>query len=193
MTDSTPNTTSTPIATLVLLLLWAWVVMTISHELGHVVGGTISGATLSAFEIRPWHLPYSLFSPDPNPLVTVWAGPMIGCALPLLIATCFRTPTIWLIAWFCVLANASYLLLGFFSGDGQLDSTKILKAGTPPIVLLLFIAMIGPVSYVAFRGQCIGLMSDPQRSLSKRCWKISALSLGVLLVLQAAVGTIISF
>ena len=96
---------------------------------------------------------------------------------------------IWFIAWFCVLANAVYLLLGYFSRDAELDSTKILAAGTPAIVLILFVTMTGPVSYVAFRQQCIRLMSEPQSALSKRTWRISAASLVVLVVVQATVGT----
>ncbi len=174
------------------MLLWAWLVMTVSHELGHVIGGTASGAVLSALEIRPWQLPYTLFASDPNPQVTLWAGPIIGGAVPLLLAVCTGKSMIWFIAWFCVLANAVYLLVGYFSGDAQLDSTKILAAGTPTIVLLLFVTMTGPVSYVAFRQQCIRVMSNPQSAMSQRTWRLSAASLLVLVVVQATIGTLLA-
>ena len=170
------------------MLSWAWFVMLLSHEFGHVLGGVASGAVLSRLEIRPWRLPFSLFAADPNPLLTLWAGPIVGCALPLSIAVCTRKQMIWLIAWFCVLANAAYLLLGYFGGDTELDSTKLLDAGTPPIVLLLFVVMTGPVSYVAFRREWMCLMSDPQQALTKRSWRISAVGLLGLIVMQACVG-----
>ncbi len=189
---STQHVRTTRTATLSLTLLWSWSVMVLAHELGHVIGGVASGGVLSALEIRPWQLPLSLFSPDPNPLITLWSGPIFGSAVPLMIAVCTGKPMIWFIAWFCVLANAVYLLLGYFSGDAELDSTKIIKAGSPAMLLFLFVAMTGPVSYVAFRQQCVDLMSNPQRALTKRSWRISAAGLLTLLVVQAIAGTLLA-
>jgi hypothetical protein len=166
--------------------------MTLTHELGHLLGGAASGAVLSALEIRPWHLPYSLFASNPNPLLTLWAGPVIGCSLPLLFALVTGQRSMWFIAWFCVLANAAYLLLGWLSGDAELDSAKIRQAGTPTSVLLLFVVMTGPVSYVGFRRECVCLLSDPDRALRQRTWSISAACLLMLMLVQACLGTLVA-
>src|SRR6056297_2872847 len=69
-----------------MLVLWVgigWTVMTITHELGHVAGGWLSGAHLTQLELSPWGLPFSIYHPDPYPLATLWAGPGLGCAIPL--------------------------------------------------------------------------------------------------------------
>jgi hypothetical protein len=183
--------TTTRWATLGLLLAWSWVVMTVTHELGHVVGGWAAGAELAVLEIRPWHLPHSLFARDPHPLVTLWAGPMVGCGVPLLVALVIRQGAVWFVAWFCLLANAVYLLLGTFSNDPELDSQKIIRSGMPSYVILLFAGMIGPVSYVGFRGRCARLMGGDDQPLTKRTWGIAAATLVVALILQSIAGSLI--
>ena len=125
-----------------LWLLWAWVVMTMTHELGHVIAGLLGGARLASLEIRPWHLPHSSLLNDNQLLVTLWAGPILGCAVPLLVASIIRRPACRFVAWFCVVANATYLLLGYYSGDGELDSAKMIRAGARPVELLGFSAMM---------------------------------------------------
>ena len=178
-------------ATLGLLLAWSWFVMTVSHELGHVAGGWASGAELSVLEIRPWRLPYSLFAFDPQPLVTLWAGPILGCAGPLLVALAIRQPAVRFVAWFCMLANASYLLLGTLSNDPELDSQKLIKAGTPLYVILLFAGSILPFSYIAFRGRCVRLLTGDDPPLARRTWRISTVTLLAALILQSIAGTLI--
>lgn len=69
------------------LLAFSWIVMTITHECGHIVGGMACGATLTDFDLVPWRMPYSLHSPDPQPLVTLWAGPLLGVVVPLTAAS----------------------------------------------------------------------------------------------------------
>ena len=49
----------------VLLLVAAWCVMLLTHELGHVVAGWAGGATLVDADLAPWRLPYSVHQPDP--------------------------------------------------------------------------------------------------------------------------------
>ena len=163
--------------------------MTLSHELGHVVGGMISGGKLSALEIRPWHLPHSIFSPDPKPQVTIWAGPIIGTACPLLLALIAKRRALAFVGWFCALANAAYLLLGYFTGDPELDSAKLLRAGTPSYLLLLFAAMTGPLSYLKFRSECVDLMSGATDPMTKATWCWSAIALYALLTIQTLAGT----
>ncbi len=83
-----------------------------------------------------WHLPYSFFEPDPHPLVTLWGGPILGVMIPVAIAFFIRTKWIWFIAYFCVLANGSYIATAWVSGDRFLDTPKMLEHGAHPISIL---------------------------------------------------------
>lgn len=123
---------------LVAMALAAWWVMTWTHELGHVLGGWCSGATLQELDLRPWRLPYSLYEPDPMPLVTLWSGPLLGVLIPVSAALVIRQRWMWAIAYFCVLANGLYLAAGWIAGDAYLDSTQLLEKGANPITLAVF-------------------------------------------------------
>ncbi len=186
------ETRTSPIATLILWLLWGWVVMTVSHEAGHVIAGAGGGARLVDWELRPWKLPHSLFANDGHRLTTLWAGPVLGCVVPLLVAAMVRRPACWFVAWFCVTANASYLLLGYFSGDPELDSTRMIRAGTPPIALLATVVVTLPLGYISFRKATVALMSGQTPSMTRRAWWISAAALSFTLAVQAIVGMLIA-
>lgn len=137
------------------LLAASWVVMTCTHECGHMIGGMIGGATLTDFDLAPWHMPYSLHEPDPQPLVTLWAGPLLGVVVPLTTAVFIRKRWIWFIADFCLIANGSYLSLAWLSGDRFLDTARLLDAGAHPASILIYcIATIG-IGYRWFRSDCI--------------------------------------
>ena len=102
--------------------------MTITHECGHVIGGMAGGATLTSFDLAPWRMPYSMHSPDPHPLVTLWAGPLIGVAVPLATASIAGKRWVWFIADFCLMANGGYLALAWLSSDRFLDTPRLLNA-----------------------------------------------------------------
>ncbi|MCG8652697.1 MAG: hypothetical protein MI861_22855 [Pirellulales bacterium] len=175
-------------AVLTLWLAWAWVTMTVSHEAGHLIGGWLSGGKLISFDLKPWHLPHSFFSPDPHPLITLWSGPLLGCLAPLLLAILCRRLMLWFVAWFCVLANASYLLLGYFAGDRELDTAKLLSAGTKPWVIFVITGPTLVVSYLKFRACCVELMSSSQVPISPRNFCYSAAALIIVLIVQAFSG-----
>ncbi|WP_052031692.1 hypothetical protein [Novipirellula maiorica] len=146
------------------LLIAAWFVMTTTHEVGHLIGGWISGGTLQHAELRPWHLPHSHFAPDPHPLVTLWAGPLIGVIVPLLLALVIRKPSVWFIANFCMLANGTYLAVAWFTGDPFLDTPRLLAAGASPLSIATFCALTLFWGYRAFRASCIAIFhSKPQQ------------------------------
>ncbi|MCA9081671.1 MAG: hypothetical protein KDA58_14000 [Planctomycetaceae bacterium] len=109
-----------------------------THELGHVLGGCCCGGKLQALDLRPWSLPYSLFAPDPHPLVTLWCGPLLGAVVPLGLALVIRRDWAWLIAHFCLLANGLYLALGAVSGDRYLDTTQLLEHGASPLAIAAY-------------------------------------------------------
>ena len=75
---------------LVALLVPSWFVMTFTHETGHIVGGWLGGAKLTDCDLVPWRMPYSFHSPDPCPLLTLWAGPLLGVIVPMSLATLIR-------------------------------------------------------------------------------------------------------
>jgi hypothetical protein len=163
--------------------------MTVTHELGHVTGGLIGGATLIELQLRPWHLPHSMFAGDKHPLATLWAGFALGCVVPLLVAAIVRHQACWFVAWFCVLANGAYLLFGYFSGDGELDSTKMIRAGAHPIALLGAAAVMLVVGYIKFRKSCVSLMSGAMPAMTRRGLWISGGALAATLVIQAIIAT----
>ena len=139
----------------VLLLTVSWVVMTFTHELGHVIGGWLGGANLTRLELRPWRLPYSLFQPDPCPLLTLWAGPIFGIGLPGLVAVLAQNHSTWFVASFCSLANGSYLAIAWISGEHHLDTPRLLQAGAWPASIAMYCAITIGWGYVAFRRACI--------------------------------------
>lgn len=120
------------------LLTASWLVMTSIHELGHIVGGWCSGAKLQQVDLLPWHLPYSIFDPDPLPLVTLWCGPVLGVLVPLTVALLLRQYWMWFIANFCLLANGVYIAAAWFSGDRYLDTPQLLAHGAHPFTIALY-------------------------------------------------------
>jgi len=165
--------------------------MTVSHELGHVVSGLAGGARLTHLELRPWHFPQSHLVNDNHPLLTLWAGPVLGCLLPLLVAFILRRPACWFVAWFCVVANAAYLLLGYYSGNGELDSAKMIHAGARPLELLAAVTIALPPGYWKFRQASIGLITGQTPAFSRRGLWISSAALLTVLIVQAAAGTLV--
>jgi hypothetical protein len=184
------HTQSLRYAALGLWLLWAWVVMTVTHELGHVVAGVVGGARLTELEVRPWHLPHSILVNDHYPLLTLWAGPVLGCAIPLMVASITGRPACKFVAWFCLVANATYLLLGYFSGDAHLDSTKMLRAGARPLELLGATLVALPIGYVKFRKACVELITGQDPPITRRGLYISTAALLIVIVLQTVAGTL---
>jgi hypothetical protein len=143
------------------LLAASWCAMTFAHEAGHIVGGWCAGATLTDADLLPWHLPYSLFDPDPRPLVTLWCGPILGAVAPLAVALLVRRPWAWFISHFCILANGAYLAAGWLSGDRYLDTPKLLEHGASPVAIAAYRALTIGFGYVGFRRSCIAVLSPP--------------------------------
>lgn len=131
------------------------------HELGHLLGGWLGGATLVSYDLTPWRLPYSLHAPDPKPLLTLWAGPIFGVAVPLLLALCLRRPWAWWIADFCLVANGAYLALGWISGAPHLDTARLLDAGASPLAIGVYCIVTLATGYVRFRADCLRFFHAP--------------------------------
>ncbi len=147
-----------------LLLVVSWCVMTLFHELGHIICGTCCGGVLQIYDLWPWHLPLSIFEPDPIPLVTLWGGPVLGAAVPTLFAMLVRRDWSWFIAYFCILANGLYLATAWYSGDKYLDTPKLLEHGAHPITIALYCAVTIGFGYVGFRQQCLRVLATSHAS-----------------------------
>ncbi len=145
----------------VALLIASWCVMTVVHESGHILCGWSCGGSLISAELRPWHLPYSLFEPDPQPLVTLWGGPVLGVIIPLSIALIVRTDWCWFMADFCVLANGTYLATAWVSGDHYLDTPKLLEHGAHPATLVIYCVVTIGYGYLKFRRHCVRILAEP--------------------------------
>ena len=146
---------SNRIVRVALLLVASWCVMTVTHEAGHIMGGWCCGGTLQAADLWPWHLPYSIFDPDPKPLVTLWGGPILGIGIPIGLAYIIRTNWARFIANFCVLANGSYIATAWLSGDRYLDTQRLIEFGASPITIGLYCSLTIVVGYIRFRRSCI--------------------------------------
>ncbi|MCM2374821.1 hypothetical protein NB063_29705 [Rhodopirellula sp. ICT_H3.1] len=133
--------------------------MTLTHESGHLIGGAASGATLTDYDVVPWRMPYSLHAPDPHPLVTLWAGPVLGVLFPLMFAVLVRRSWGWFIADFCLIANGGYLALSWISGDHFLDTPRLLAAGTHPLFIIVFCVLTMGLGYPWFRSDCVRVLT----------------------------------
>lgn len=142
------------VLTLAALLLAAWCVMTVTHELGHIVGGWIGGGTLRDFEWRPWRLPHSQFQPDPFPRLTLWAGPIVGVAAPLFAAAMIRQLWAAFLGDFCLLANGVYLALAWITGDALLDTARLLEHGASRLSIAAYCVGTITLGYTRFRKDC---------------------------------------
>ncbi|QEL19435.1 hypothetical protein [Limnoglobus roseus] len=154
-----------------LLLIASWGVMTFTHEAGHIVGGWACGGTLQEARILPWELPYSIFDPDPQPLVTLWCGPILGAMVPIVMAAVVRRQWAWLIAHFCPLANGSYLAIAWLTGDRLLDTPKLLASGTHPATIAAYCSLTIGFGYIGFRRQCIRCLAPSPTVVKQSCGK----------------------
>ncbi len=130
-------------------LLASWLGMQAVHESGHVLGAYMTGGRVSHVVLHPLTISRTDLSHNPSPLVVVWAGPVIGILLPLLVwavATAMRLPGAFVLrffAGFCLLANGLYIGIGSFDRVG--DCGVMLRHGSKLWQLWLFGAATAPI------------------------------------------------
>jgi hypothetical protein len=119
-----------------LLSAFCWLGMMWVHELGHVIGGIVSGGSVDRVVLAPWTFSRTDMSVDPHPLFTTWAGPVVGSLLPVALwATLRRDILARLFASFCLLANGAYLSFGALSPVA--DAAVLRRQGAPIASLLV--------------------------------------------------------
>ena len=119
-----------------------WLAMMAVHELGHVAAGWATGGTVTKVVLHPLAISRTDVSPNPSPLVVVWAGPIVGSLLPLVAYGISRVTELAVhfllrfFSGFCLIANGAYIGIGSFNGIG--DAGEMLVHGSPIWCLWLF-------------------------------------------------------
>jgi hypothetical protein len=130
-------------------LLASWLGMQGVHEFGHVLGAWLSGGRVARVVLYPLTISRTDLADNPQPLLVVWAGPLVGVLLPLLLwgmAVIMRLPGSFVLrffAGFCLVANGAYLAAGSLGGVG--DCGEMLRHGSAIWHLWLFGALTMPV------------------------------------------------
>ena len=138
---STPDARVSQFGFVVCLLILSWQVMTTTHELGHVGAALASGGRIQSVDLPLLGISSTNVAPNPAPGFVVWAGPLAGCALPLLLMILVprRCAASCLIArflsGFSLMANGAYIAGGSFHAIG--DCAQMYQTGTPQWVMLV--------------------------------------------------------
>jgi hypothetical protein len=133
-----------------------WLTMQAVHELGHIVGAVATGGKVERVALHPLTFSRTDVSPNPHPLAVVWAGPVVGILLPLvifLIGRVARFKWAYLLQFFtgfCLLANGAYIGVGSFNKAG--DAGDILRHGSPMWCLWLFGVVAIPLGLYLWNG-----------------------------------------
>ena len=126
----------------------SWLGMQAIHESGHVLGAWLTGGRVARVVLYPLTISRTDLAHNPRPLVVVWAGPVIGVAVPLVLwgaaaaagASCAFVLRFF--AGFCLLANGLYVGVGSLGRVG--DCGDMLRHGSELWQLWLFGAFIAP-------------------------------------------------
>jgi hypothetical protein len=138
-------------------LLNSWLVMQSVHELGHVCGAWLTGGTVKQVVLHPLTISRTDLADNPAPLAVVWAGPVIGALLPLLLwllTAVAKMPGNFVLrffAGFCLIANGLYIGFGSFGRVG--DCGEMLRHGSQIWHLWLFGIVTIPAGFWLWHGQ----------------------------------------
>ncbi len=124
------------------------------HEFGHVAGAWMTGGRVATVVLHPLTISRTDLAANPDPLTVVWAGPVLGCVLPL-IAWWVTRRWSWsfllrFFAGFCLIANGAYIAVGAFDRVG--DCGEMLKHGSAMWQLWLFGLVTVPVGFRLWHG-----------------------------------------
>lgn len=123
--------------------------MMVVHELGHIALAWLTDGAVQQVILHPLAISSTEVFPNPMPLLVVWAGPIVGCSLPLVLplilprSWSLERKSGWFFAGFCLIANGCYIGFGAFERIG--DCNDMLEAGTPFVWLLVFGAITVPL------------------------------------------------
>lgn len=156
-------------------LAMSWLGMQAVHEGGHVVGAWLTGGEVKRVVLHPLTISRTDLAHNPQPLGVVWAGPLLGCLLPLSVWALLRggqavarrgeLPGLFVLrffAGFCLVANGLYLGVGSFAHVG--DCGDLMRHGARISQLWLFGLVAVPLGFALWNGQgkYFGLGPDQQ-------------------------------
>ncbi|PHS18408.1 MAG: hypothetical protein COA78_01935 [Blastopirellula sp.] len=133
-----------------------WFAMMGVHELGHVVAAWLTGSTVTQVVLHPLAISRTDVGPNLSPLAVVWAGPLLGVLMPLVLYGLFhvaKLPGVYLarfFAGFCLIANGAYISIGSFAKIG--DTGEMIDHGSPIGLLWAFGLLSIPSGFVLWNG-----------------------------------------
>lgn len=156
MNEAVQTTRASQFVLIVCTLGASWLGMQAVHELGHIVGAWATSATVERVVLHPLTISRTDLSHNPQPLLVVWAGPILGCVLPLLLwgLSCWvnwsQSFLLRFFAGFCLTANGLYIGVGSLDRVG--DCGEMLRHGSAPWLLWVFGAVTAPVGLYLWHG-----------------------------------------
>ena len=123
------------------IIYLSWLAMQAIHELGHIAAATLTGGEVVRVVLSPMAISRTDVSPNPAPMIVAWGGPLVGIAVPVLIAAAFRVRRRAMgladfFAGFCLIANGVYIGVGSIDRVG--DAGDLLRHGAPLWLLIVF-------------------------------------------------------
>ncbi len=170
------------------LLLASWLGMQAVHEFGHVVGSWFTGGQVARVVLHPLTISRTDLAENPYPCVVVWAGPLLGCVLPVAAwgaAAGFGWPGAYLLrffAGFCLIANGAYIAAGSFDRIG--DAGVMLRHGSPIWLLWAFGAVAVPPGLALWhqQGKHFGLAPERQNVNPAAAYAVVAILAGLVVL-----------
>ena len=132
-------------------VLTCWLGMMAVHELGHMIGAILTGGRITCVVLHPLSISRTDVHPNPNPIVVVWSGPVLGCLIPIMLLLVTKSAGLFLrslakfFAGACLIANGAYLLFGSIDQVG--DCKQMLQTGSPQWLLIAFGVITIPVGF----------------------------------------------
>ena len=176
----------------IITVIWSWYAMMIVHELGHVVGAVATGGRVTRVVLELDSFSRTDVDPNPNPMAVVWAGPLAGVLLPMLlwliVRPVWREGGVLLRFWagFCLIANGAYIGVGSLERVG--DAGDMLRLGSPAWALWVFGAVCGVAGLACWNG--LGKWMGVARGGQRASWRMHAASL-VMLAVAAGIVAIV--
>lgn len=176
---------------IVSLVALSWFAFMAVHELGHVVGAVLTGGTVERVVLHPLTISRTDVAPNPCPLIVVWLGPILGCALPVIFwflvprqLEAARNMALFFVG-FCLVANGAYIACGTIDKVG--DCGVMLKHGSPAWTLFLFGALVISLGVLAWHrlGSMKAFWADPDLVKSHHTW-FTCTSLVIVLIIEFA-------
>ncbi len=167
----------------------SWLLMMAVHELGHAAGAAVTGGRIERVVLHPLTISRTDVSPNPQPGIVVWSGPIVGCLIPLVVL--FLVPrrlaaiknTARFFTGFCLVANGAYIACGSFDRVG--DCSEMARTGTPTWTMIAFgaVAISGGLCLWHRLGSIHRFIKDPSLASPRMAYATFA-ALGVLVVAE---------